>query len=114
MKIVPALLLIAATAATTAFADNRWIGGGSVVTTATVKAIKTRPGSTTIYFRINEKDGDYSKWVFDGTTSAGKNSLAALLSAHASGSPITFHETSCDVTWKECGVDEITLGNGVW
>jgi hypothetical protein len=107
MKLLPVCLLIASAA----FADNRWIGGGSTISTASVRAVKSRPGTSTTYFLINEDPGGKTKWYFDNSTAGGKAVLSTLLTALASGTPITFHENTCSSTWNECDVDELLLGN---
>ncbi len=115
MKAVLLVLLLGAAV----FADNQWIGGKSATLGfATIRAVKTRPNSTTAYFRINESNGnigDGRKWLFDPTTAQGKVIMANILTAISAGMPVTFHETTCSTSHGyECGIDEFILGNDLW
>jgi hypothetical protein len=82
-------------------------GGSGSIPKATVASVKTRPGFPNIRFKITE--ANYVFW-FDGSSTNGKNVVAALLAAQSAGSEIIM-EASCGSTSdSECEVTELTVG----
>jgi hypothetical protein len=97
MKKLILSMLIMGICSSSLFATNQWIGMGTGdCPVATIKWVRIQTGGT-IFFRINESSTNVPSsriWYIDGSTSGGKNILAALLTAQACSLPIHFYETT--------------------